>query len=93
MVGDDEDRGVSRKLLDYPTGHGIKSFIDPSHRISKAGLALRVMQEMATIHVRPEVVLDSVYRHEDKHHYVLRMRFLEVLGDCRPLPVELFQFG
>src|SRR5207249_8661570 len=93
MVGDDKNGRVGGELLDYPASRGIKPFIHLPNRILKARVDLRVMKEMVAVHVLPEVVLDRVYRHEDKHHHVLRMLFQKVKGGCDPLPVELFHFG
>src|SRR5436190_6588686 len=93
MVGNDKDRCVLGKLLDYPAGHGVESFVHLTHCISKAVLCFRIVKKMAAIHVLPEVMLDCIYRHEDEHHHVLRMVLQKVKSDCCPLLIDSFHFG
>src|SRR5262249_46140957 len=50
-------------------------------------------KKMTGVHVLPEVVRDRIYRHEDEHHYVLRMAFQQVKSDCSPLLVDLFHLS
>ena len=93
MVGDNEDRRLFGKLLDYPAGHRVESFVHLTHCISKTSPCLRVVKKMTAVHVLPKVVLDCIYRHEDEHHHVLRMAFQKVKSDCGPLLVDLFHLG
>src|SRR5438128_12347451 len=92
VIGDNEDSRIGRKLLDYSAGHGIESFIHLTHCISKTRFGLRVVKEMTAVHVLPEIVLHSIYRHEDEHHHVLRMVFQEVKSGCGPLLVDFLHF-
>src|SRR5947208_14574728 len=93
MIGNDKDRCVFGKLLDYPAGHGVESFVHPTHCISKTGLCFRIVKKMTAIHVLPEVMLDCIYRHENEHHYVLGMVLQKVKSDCCPLLVDPFHFS
>src|SRR5213083_3056178 len=93
MVGDNEDRRICGKLLDYSAGHGVKSFVHLTHCISKTRLCFWVVKKMTAVHVLPEVVLDCIYGHEDKHHHVLRMVFQKVKSNCSPLLVDFFHFS
>ena len=48
---------------------------------------------MTLIHVLPEVMLNCVDRHEDKHHHVLRMILQQIERGFRPLVVHLLHLG
>src|SRR5213083_3264280 len=93
MVGDNEDRRICGKLLDYSAGHGVKSFVHLTHCISKTRLCFWIVKKMSAVHVLPEIVLDCIYGHEDKHHHVLRMVFQKVKSNCCPLLVDLFHLS
>ena len=45
---------------------------------------------MILVHMLPEVVLDGVDRHEDKHHHVLGMILQKIERSLGPLLVHLF---
>ena len=93
MVRDNEHRRILGKLLDYPSGHGVESFVHLTHCIPKTGLCFRIVKKMTAIHVLPEVMLDCIYRHENEHHHVLRTVLQKVKSGCCPLLVDSFHFS
>ena len=93
MVGDDKDSGLGRKAVDDLAGRGVESLIHLADCVAKLRRQLWIVNEMILVHVLPEVMLDGVDRHEDKHHHVLGMILQQIERGLGPLLVHLFHLG
>src|SRR5262245_8707858 len=90
MVGDDKNRRLRRKLIDNLARSGIESLIDFANGVAELRRPRWIMEKMLLVHVLPEVMLDGVDGHENKHHHVLGMLLQEIKGRLGPLLVNLF---
>src|SRR5438067_3637985 len=93
VVGNHKESRVRRKSVDDLAGRGIEAFIDLANGVAKLRCSLWIVEKVLLIHVLPEVMLNCVDRHEDKHHYVLRMILQQVERGFRPLVVHLLHLG
>src|SRR5436190_17168025 len=81
MVGDDKNRRLGRKPIDNLTRSGIESLIDFANGVAELRRPRWIVEKMLLVHVVPEVVLDGIDGHENKHHHVLRMVFQQVRSE------------
>ena len=90
MVGDDKNRRLGRKPIDNLARSGIESLIDFANGVAELRRPRWIVEKMLLVHVVPEVMLDGIDGHENKHHHVLRMVFQQVKRRLGPLFINLF---
>src|SRR5436309_10452374 len=71
VVRNDKNRCVGTCVLEEFTECRVEPGINVTNRVAKLGFRCWIVKKMVLVHELPEIMLDCVDRHEDKHHDVL----------------------